>query len=112
VTGCAAISDVTTEGNHHTFRDEMSDNLDYYFYVFIQDKESNSQLIYMLYKLESKSGLFKEVKSNESFFESPLTSVDNRASLGPLEAFQQALYKTRLSPEWKEHIDRLELSED
>jgi len=86
VTGCAPISHLTTEGNFHTNRDDHLGDTDYYFYIFTQEKESTSQITYLLYKLDSNSGLFKEIKTSASFFEKP--DVTNKASLDPLEAFE------------------------
>ena len=51
------------------------------------------------------------MKSNNSFSLSAIKR-DETAALDPVTAFQQAVNKTSLSPEWKEHIDRLEIDGD
>lgn len=57
------MSNVTTDGNWHSMesmddRHAEIDN-DYYFYIFTQEKESNSPFVYLLYRYDSTDQSFK-----------------------------------------------------
>jgi hypothetical protein len=64
------MSNVTTDGNFHTM-DGMDvshaviDN-DYYFYIFTQEKESNSPFVYLLYRYESHDQSFRQVQTDKN----------------------------------------------
>lgn len=64
------MSNVTTDGNFHTM-DGMDvshadiDN-DYYFYIFTQEKESNSPFVYLLYKYDSRYQSFRQVQIDKN----------------------------------------------
>lgn len=107
VSGCPPYSHMTTEGNLHTMQDDEDEDHDYFFYVFTQEKESNSPFVYLLYKYDCNKAQIKQVLPNtRDAIEEDFASVD------AMGAFQQAISRSKLSPEWKEHIDRLELKDD
>jgi hypothetical protein len=90
-----------TDGNHLTYRGASNNESDYYFYVFTQEKDSGSPLVYLAYKFNARDKSIKKVAN--------LTKIKYLLSLEPTQAFEIALNRFAISPEWMEHLDRLEL---
>jgi len=58
VSGCPPVSRAATDGNFNTLGNDYQTEHDYFFYIFTQEKESNSPFVYLLYRYDSDDKIF------------------------------------------------------